>query len=54
MFSEHTAPIETYDIPIDSDSRGDGACQIWAWNVVSDWNNRLALFTLAPFTLAPF
>ena len=30
MFSEHTAPIGTYDIPIDSDFHGDGPCQIWA------------------------
>ena len=30
MFSEHTAPIGTYNIPIDSDFHGDGPCQIWA------------------------
>ncbi len=29
MFSEHTAPIGTYDIPINSDFYGDGPCQIW-------------------------
>ena len=35
MFSEHTAPIGTYDIPINSDFHGDGPCQIWALGI--DW-----------------
>ena len=30
MFSEQTAPIGTYDIPIDSDLHGEGPWKIWA------------------------
>ena len=30
MFSGQTAPIETYDIPIDSDFHGEGPCKMWA------------------------
>ncbi len=29
MFSESTAPIETYYVPIDSDFHGDGPCKIY-------------------------
>ena len=30
LFSEHIAPIGTYDTPIDSDFHGDGPCKIWS------------------------
>ena len=33
MFSEQTAPIGTYDIPMDSDLHGEGPWKIWAQGI---------------------
>ena len=47
MFSEHTAPIGTYDIPIDSDFHGDGPCQIWAPGIDREFSSKAIKIQLA-------
>ena len=40
MFSGQTAPIETYDIPINSDFHGECPCKMWALGMERVFSNK--------------